>query len=69
MKTVSHYCYHYFTHAQDHNIYIFNFLSVLSVRYLFLHWNPHVRDIDKSLISKWIVEVVKIAYQSHDGEL
>ena len=36
MKTVPHYCYHYFTPAQDHNIYIFNFLhlnlSDLSVR-------------------------------------
>ena len=36
MKNVPHYCYHYFTPAQDHNIYIFNFLHVnlsdLSVR-------------------------------------
>ena len=31
---------------------------------LFLHWKPNIRDIYQSHISKWIVKVVKTAYQS-----
>ena len=33
---------------------------------LFVHWNPRIRDISRSHISKWIVEVVKQAYTAKD---
>ena len=36
---------------------------------LFVHWNPRIRDISRSHISKWIVEVVKHAYTSLDFPL
>ena len=36
--------------------------------HLFLHWNHSVCDILQSHISKWIVEMVKVAYHSTDQD-
>ena len=33
---------------------------------LFVHWNPSIRDITKAHVSKWIVEVIKNAYEVQD---
>ena len=33
---------------------------------MFIHWDPNIRDIRKSHISRWIIEVVRNAYTSRD---